>query len=51
MAEQQTDPLKEKFRPDDAALEKEVDAALNGVSIEDLLGFDNQGPEIGRAHV
>src|SRR2546423_1264141 len=44
MAEQQTDPLKEKFRPDDSALDKEVDAALSGMSIEDLLGFDNQGP-------
>src|SRR3954463_9426533 len=44
MAEQQTDPLKEKFRPDDSALDKEVDAALGGVSIEDLLGFDNRGP-------
>jgi small subunit ribosomal protein S1 len=39
-----TDPLKEKFRPDDAALEKEIDAALEGVSLDDLYGFDKPAP-------
>src|SRR3954454_15352574 len=46
MAEQQTDPLKEKFRPQDAALEQEVDAALGGMSMEDLYGFDKPVPAI-----
>jgi small subunit ribosomal protein S1 len=38
------DPLKEKFRPDDAALNKEIDDALAGVSLDDLYGFDKPGP-------
>jgi small subunit ribosomal protein S1 len=46
MAEQQTDPFKEKFRPDDSALDREVDAALGGVSMEDLYGFDKPIPAI-----
>ena len=44
MAEQQTDPYKEKFRPDDTALDQEVDAALGGVSMEALYGFDKPVP-------
>jgi small subunit ribosomal protein S1 len=44
MAEQQTDPFKEKFRPDDSALDQEVDAALGGLSIEALYGFDKPIP-------
>ncbi len=39
-----SDPLKEKFRPDDAALNKEIDDALSGVSLDDLYGFDKPGP-------
>ena len=38
------DDYKEKFRPDDAALDQEVDAALAGVSMDDLYGFDKPGP-------
>ncbi len=38
------DPLKEKFRPEDAALEKELNDALAGVSLDDLYGFDKPGP-------
>ncbi len=39
-----SDPLKEKFRPDDAALNKEIDDALAGVSLDDLYGFDKPAP-------
>ncbi|MDQ3624287.1 MAG: S1 RNA-binding domain-containing protein [Verrucomicrobiota bacterium] len=39
------DPLKEKFRPDDAALDKEVEDALAGVSLDDLYGFDKPAPQ------
>ena len=46
MAEQQTDPFKEKFRPDDSALDQEVDAALGGVSIDDLYGFGETPPAV-----
>src|SRR5688500_18194677 len=46
MAEQQTDPFKEKFRPADSALDKEVDAALGGVSIDDLYGFGEAPPAV-----
>jgi small subunit ribosomal protein S1 len=46
MAEQQTDPLKEKFRPDDTDLDKEVNAALDGVSIDDLYGFGGAPPAV-----
>ena len=45
MAEQQTDPYKEKYRPQDATLEQEVDAALGGLSMESLYGFDKPQPE------
>jgi small subunit ribosomal protein S1 len=38
------DPLKEKFRPEDAALEKELNDALAGVSLDDLYGFDKPAP-------
>jgi small subunit ribosomal protein S1 len=34
------DEFKQKFRPEDAKLDQEVDAALEGVSIESLYGFD-----------
>ena len=46
MAEQQTDPFKEKFRPDDSTLDQEVDAALGGVSIDDLYGFGETPPAV-----
>jgi small subunit ribosomal protein S1 len=46
MAEQQTDPYKEKFRPDDSALDQEVDAALGGMSMEALYGFDKPVPAV-----
>jgi small subunit ribosomal protein S1 len=36
--------LKEKFRPEDSALDREVDAALGGMSVEDLYGFDKPIP-------
>ena len=38
------DQLKEKFRPSDAALDQEVDAALSGVSMEELYAFDKPQP-------
>src|SRR4051794_23668832 len=34
------DEFKQKFRPNDAKLDHEVDAALDGVSMESLYGFD-----------
>src|SRR5687768_16558112 len=34
------DIYKEKFRPDDSALDKQLDAALEGVSMDDLYAFD-----------
>jgi small subunit ribosomal protein S1 len=40
-----TDPLREKFRPQtDAALEQEVDAAFEGLSMDDLLNTDKTAP-------
>jgi small subunit ribosomal protein S1 len=39
MAEQ-VDPLKEKFRPDESSLDRELDAALTGVQVDALYGFD-----------
>jgi small subunit ribosomal protein S1 len=44
MAEQQTDPFKEKFRPDDSALDKEIEAALGGMSIEALYDYNKPDP-------
>ena len=39
----QPDQYKEKFRPDaDPSLDKEVEAALSGVSVEQLYGFDQR---------
>src|SRR6186997_749492 len=34
------DAFKEKFRPEQSALDKEIDAALEGVSMDSLYGFD-----------
>jgi small subunit ribosomal protein S1 len=48
MAEQQTDPFKEKFRPDDSALDQEIDAALGGMSMEELYDYDK--PDLAAAH-
>src|SRR5579859_1961709 len=44
---QPADQYKQKFRPDsDPALEKELEAALGDVSVEQLLGFDKpQDPQ------
>lgn len=40
-----TDPLKEKFRPQtDAAIEKELDDAFAGISMDDLLSQDAASP-------
>jgi small subunit ribosomal protein S1 len=35
---------KEKFRPDDAALDREVDAALSGLSMDELYDFNKPTP-------
>ncbi len=35
------DPLKAKFRPDESALDKEVDAALSGLSLDELYKKDH----------
>src|SRR5690242_20343603 len=42
--EQDKDQYKEKFRPTDTALEQEVDAALAGMSVEELYAFDKPQP-------
>ncbi len=42
MTEQQVDPYKEKFRADaDPELDKQVDAAMSGLSIDQLMATDN----------
>ncbi len=43
------DDYKQKFRPDDTAVDKEVEAALGDLSIEDLYGFDKPKPSSGGA--
>lgn len=40
MAEEQVDPYKQNFRPDESALDQELDAALSGVQVDSLYGFD-----------
>src|SRR5689334_7045668 len=52
------DEFKQKFRPDDAKLDAEIDAALGDMSIDDLYGFNKpqlqksdagaKGPRRGR---
>ena len=42
--EQDKDQYKEKFRPTDTALEQEVDAALAGMSVEELYAFNKPQP-------
>src|SRR4051812_8222904 len=37
------DQLKEKFRPTDPKLDKEIDDALAGVSLDELYGMDKSG--------
>jgi small subunit ribosomal protein S1 len=39
-----SDELKQKFRPDQTALDQEVDAAMAGLSIDDLYAFDKPQP-------
>lgn len=39
-----SDEFKQKFRPDQSALDQEVDAAMAGLSIEDLYAFDKPQP-------
>jgi small subunit ribosomal protein S1 len=38
------DPYKQKFRPEDSRLDREVEDALAGVSLDDLYGFDKPQP-------
>ena len=43
------DAYKEKFRPDaDAKLDAQIDAALGGISIDDLYGFNKPQAAGGR---
>ncbi|MDB5298162.1 MAG: ribosomal protein [Phycisphaerales bacterium] len=45
MAEEvKADPYKAKFRPDQTAFDQEVEAALTGVAVDDLYGFDKPQP-------
>src|SRR5689334_25334992 len=52
----QSDDFKEKFRPDMSAIDREIDSALGGMSIEDLYAQSNEqagesrarGPRKGR---
>ena len=47
MADQAADPYKAKFRPDESALDQEVDAALSGVAVDALYGFDKPQQVVG----
>ncbi|QOV89597.1 S1 RNA-binding domain-containing protein [Humisphaera borealis] len=38
------DPFKEKFRADESALDSELNAALTGVEVDSLYGFDKPQP-------
>ena len=38
------DPFKQKFRPDESALDQELDSALTGVEVDQLYGFDKPQP-------
>lgn len=40
-----SDEYREKFRPDQTALDQEVDAALGGMSVEELYAFDKPQPQ------
>jgi small subunit ribosomal protein S1 len=42
MAKKSDDANKEKFRPDTSALDREVDSALGGMSLDDLYGAKEQ---------
>src|SRR5436190_2232313 len=42
----QDQQFKEKFRPDDSALDKQVDAALADVSMDALYGFDKPQEQV-----
>lgn len=44
-----SDELKQKFRPDQTALDEEVDAALAGMSMDELYGFDKPQPGVEAA--
>jgi small subunit ribosomal protein S1 len=39
------DEFKQKFRPDQTKLDAEIDAALDGVSLDSLYGFDKPEPQ------
>jgi len=43
------DEIKAKFRPEDAALDEAVDAALAGVDVDELYAQDRQAPASGPA--
>jgi small subunit ribosomal protein S1 len=42
------DQLKAKFRPEDTALDREIEAALGGMSIDDLYGSSDAKPQAAR---
>ena len=47
---QQADEYKKKFRPDtDAAIDREVEAALGGMSVDELMGTDAPKPSGGNS--
>ena len=47
--EPRTDEFKQKYRPDQSALDQEVDAALAGLSMDDLYAFDKARPGVEAA--
>src|SRR3954465_7263096 len=42
--EPNSDEYRQKFRPENEALDREVDAALGNLSMDDLYGFDKPQP-------
>ena len=46
MSNAPTDPLREKFRPEsDPDLDRQINDALGGLSVEQIYGFDKPEPE------
>src|SRR5438270_6115795 len=45
----QGEEYKQKFRPEDPSLDREVDAALGGLKIEELYAYDKPQPGGGEA--
>ena len=47
MAKQHDESFKEKFRPDTSALDRELESALGGLSLDDLYAAGQKQPDAG----